>query len=109
LNFLYIKEDVRLIHGELTLDSLPERGSRLVITIPQRRRAALRTTLGPIESKFIQLAYSLDSTPAAGRKNIVALGKAQEPLAEFMKCNLSLPTLAGSFVFLSVHGSWCSE
>jgi signal transduction histidine kinase len=51
---LVIKEDVRLIHGELTLDSVRERGSRLVITIPQRRRAGLRTALGLIQSKFIQ-------------------------------------------------------
>jgi hypothetical protein len=49
-----IKEYVRLIHGELTLDSFPERGSRLVITIPQRRRAGLRAALGLIEFKFIQ-------------------------------------------------------
>jgi signal transduction histidine kinase len=56
---LVIKEDVRLIHGELTLDSLPERGSRLVITIPQRRRAGLRTTLSLIESKFIQYCRHL--------------------------------------------------
>jgi signal transduction histidine kinase len=51
---LVIKEYVHLIHGELTLDSVPERGSRLVITIPQRRPAGLRTTLGLIEFKFIE-------------------------------------------------------
>jgi two-component system, NarL family, sensor histidine kinase DegS len=51
---LVIKQYVRLIQGELTLDSFPERGSRLVITIPQRRRAGSGTALGLIQSTFIR-------------------------------------------------------
>ena len=35
-----IKERVRLIEGELTVESNPGSGSRLEITVPQRREAA---------------------------------------------------------------------
>lgn len=35
-----IKERVRLIEGELTIESIPGRGSRLEITVPQKREAA---------------------------------------------------------------------
>jgi signal transduction histidine kinase len=49
---LVIKECVRLIDGELTLESIAGRGSRLVITIPQRRQAALRILSGLIQSKL---------------------------------------------------------
>jgi len=38
---LVIKECVRLIDGELTLESIAGRGSRLEITIPQKRQAGL--------------------------------------------------------------------
>ena len=48
---LVIKEYVRLIEGELTLESIAGRGSRLVITIPQRRQAGLRILSGLIQSK----------------------------------------------------------
>ena len=34
---LVIKERVRVIDGELTIESSPGRGSRLEITVPQRR------------------------------------------------------------------------
>ena len=34
-----IKERVRLIEGELTIESSPGQGSRLEITVPQRRQA----------------------------------------------------------------------
>ena len=37
---LIIKERVRLIDGELTIESDPGRGSRLEITVPQRRQVA---------------------------------------------------------------------
>jgi signal transduction histidine kinase len=37
---LVIKERVRLIEGELTVESNPGQGSRLEITVPQRREAA---------------------------------------------------------------------
>ena len=37
---LVIKERVRLIDGELTIESNPGRGSRLEITVPQEREAA---------------------------------------------------------------------
>jgi signal transduction histidine kinase len=37
---LVIKERVRLIEGELTIESNPGQGSRLEITVPQRREAA---------------------------------------------------------------------
>jgi len=37
---LVIKERVRLIEGELTIESNPGQGSRLEITVPQRRQAA---------------------------------------------------------------------
>ena len=47
---LVIKEGVRLIDGELTLESIAGRGSRLVITIPQRRQADLRILNGLIQS-----------------------------------------------------------
>jgi len=40
---LVIKECVRLIDGELTLESIPGRGSRLEITIPLKRQTSLRT------------------------------------------------------------------
>jgi len=36
---LVIKERVRLIEGELTIESYPGQGSRLEITVPQRRQA----------------------------------------------------------------------
>jgi signal transduction histidine kinase len=36
---LVIKERVRLIEGELTIESTPGQGSRLEITVPQRREA----------------------------------------------------------------------
>ena len=48
---LVIKEYVRLIEGELTLESIAGQGSRLVITIPQRRQAGLRILNGLIQSK----------------------------------------------------------
>ncbi len=51
---LVIKEYVRLINGELTLESVAGRGSRLMITIPQRRQAGLRLLIGLIQSKVIQ-------------------------------------------------------
>jgi hypothetical protein len=38
---LVIKECVRLIDGELKLESIAGRGSRLEITIPQKRQAGL--------------------------------------------------------------------
>ncbi|MBZ5599906.1 MAG: hypothetical protein LAN83_16460 [Acidobacteriia bacterium] len=37
---LVIKERVRLIEGELTIESNPGKGSRLEITVPQKRQAA---------------------------------------------------------------------
>lgn len=37
---LVIKERVRLIEGELTIESIPDRGSRLEISIPQKQKAA---------------------------------------------------------------------
>jgi two-component system NarL family sensor kinase len=37
---LVIRERVRLIGGELTVESNPGRGARLEITVPQRREAA---------------------------------------------------------------------
>ena len=37
---LVIKERVRLIDGELTIESTPGHGSRLEITVPQQREAA---------------------------------------------------------------------
>jgi signal transduction histidine kinase len=37
---LVIKERIRLIDGELTIESNPGRGSRLEIGIPQKREAA---------------------------------------------------------------------
>ena len=51
---LVIKEYVRLINGELKLESVAGRGSRLMITIPQRRQAGLRLLIGLIQSKVIQ-------------------------------------------------------
>jgi signal transduction histidine kinase len=36
---LVIKERVRLIEGELTVESIPDRGSRLEINVPQKREA----------------------------------------------------------------------
>jgi signal transduction histidine kinase len=39
---LVIKERVRLIEGELTIESNPGRGSRLEVNIPQKREAAYR-------------------------------------------------------------------
>ena len=38
---LVIKECVRLINGELTLESIPGRGSRLEITIPLKGQTSL--------------------------------------------------------------------
>jgi signal transduction histidine kinase len=35
-----IRERVRLIEGELTVESTPGRGSRLEVSIPQQREAA---------------------------------------------------------------------
>jgi signal transduction histidine kinase len=49
---LVIKEYVRLIDGELALESIAGRGSRLVITIPQRRLARLSILRSLIQSKF---------------------------------------------------------
>ena len=49
---LVIMECVRLIDGELTLESIAGRGSQLVITIPQRRQAALRILSRLIQSKL---------------------------------------------------------
>jgi signal transduction histidine kinase len=37
---LVIKERVRLIEGELTIESNPGQGSLLEITVPQRREAS---------------------------------------------------------------------
>lgn len=48
---LVIKEYVRLIDGELTLESLAGRGSRLVITIPHRR-AGWQILSGLFHSNF---------------------------------------------------------
>jgi signal transduction histidine kinase len=47
-----IKETVRLIDGELKLESIAGRGSRLVITIPQRQGASLRILSNLIRSKL---------------------------------------------------------
>jgi signal transduction histidine kinase len=57
-----IKEYVRLIDGELTLESIAGRGSRLVITIPQGRQARLQILTGVIQSKFIQIMQYFRST-----------------------------------------------
>lgn len=58
---LVIKEYVRLIGGELELESVAGRGSRLVITIPQRPQLGLRTLTGLIQSRFIQYFRDLPS------------------------------------------------
>lgn len=50
---LVIKEYVRLIDGELTLESLAGRGSRLVIIIPQVRVPGLHMLKGLLQSKFV--------------------------------------------------------
>ena len=49
---LVIKEYVRLIDGELALESFAGRGSRIVIIIPQRRLAILSILRSLIQSKF---------------------------------------------------------
>lgn len=57
---LVIKEYVRLIGGELTLESVAGRGSRMVITIPQRR-VPFSILTGLMQSKFIQYFRDLPS------------------------------------------------
>jgi signal transduction histidine kinase len=49
---LVIKEYVRLVDGDLTLESIAGRGSRLVITIPQKRQARLRILSGLVQSEL---------------------------------------------------------
>jgi two-component system nitrate/nitrite sensor histidine kinase NarX len=49
---LVIKECVRLIDGELSLESIAGRGSRLVITIPQKRQAGLWILSDLIQSEL---------------------------------------------------------
>lgn len=58
---LVIKEYVRSIDGELTLESIAGRGSRMVITIPQRRQATLRILPDILQSKYIQYFRDLPS------------------------------------------------
>ena len=40
---MVIRERVRLIEGELTLESSPSRGSRLVVTVPKRPESTIWT------------------------------------------------------------------